>query len=138
MGSSAVFVFAIAAAVGFAAGGGVFRFPQDPSRSFVKRIIGLPSETVAMEGRVTRIINETHPEGFVIEEPYIPPSNRENHLSITVGEDEYFVLGDNRRVSADSRSWGVLPREDIVGRAVIRLFPLDQISVLPGESRYEE
>lgn len=114
----------------------VFRFPQDPSRSFIKRIIGLPGETVAMEGRAVRIINDAHPEGFVITEPYILQSDRENHVRITVSENEYFVLGDNRDESADSRVWGLLPRDLIIGRAVARLYPLGDIGINPGGTIY--
>lgn len=118
----------------------VFDLPQEGGRSLIKRVIGIPGETVILNGQSVTIVNEKHPKGFTLEEPYLDPKNLEgsNDMRVTLGEDEYFVLGDNRRVSADSRIWGTLARENIVGRALIRLYPLDQISLLPGEARYEE
>jgi signal peptidase I len=114
----------------------VFRFPQDPSRSFIKRVIGLPGETVSMEGKVIRIINDEKPKGFIIDEPYLVPSDRDNSMRITIGVNEYFVLGDNRDESADSRIWGLLPHDNIIGRAVVRLYPLNNIDVNPGSVSY--
>lgn len=118
----------------------VFDLPQDGGRSLIKRIIGLPGETVVLRGDSVSIINDEHPQGFTLEEPYLNPENLggATGMDITLKDDEFFVLGDNRRVSADSRSWGVLPREEIVGRALVRLYPFNKISVLPGEARYEE
>lgn len=118
----------------------VFDLPQEGGRSLIKRVIGLPGETVLLRGQSVTVINEKHPDGFTLEEPYLDPKNLEgrNDMRTTLGEDEYFVLGDNRRVSADSRIWGTLARENIVGRAFIRLYPLEQIGILPGEARYEE
>ena len=118
----------------------VFDLPQEGGRSLIKRIIGLPGETVVLEGQSVTIVNEGHPQGFTLEEPYLDPKNLEgrNDMRITLGADEYFVLGDNRRVSADSRIWGTLAREHIVGRAFVRLYPLNQIGFLPGKARYDE
>lgn len=118
----------------------VFDLPQEGGRSLIKRVIGLPEETVVLKGQSVTIVNEKHPEGLTLAEPYLDPKNLEgiNDMRVTLSTDEYFVLGDNRRVSADSRLWGTLAREHIVGRALIRLYPLDQISLLPGEARYKE
>ena len=118
----------------------VFDLPQEGGRSLIKRVIGLPGETVVLKGQSVTVINETHPDGFVLDEPYLDPGNLtgSNDMRVTLSADEYFVLGDNRRVSADSRLWGTLPRDAIVGRALIRLYPFDLISILPAESRYKE
>lgn len=118
----------------------VFDLPQEGGRSLIKRVIGLPGETVILQSQSVIIVNEKHPDGITLLEPYLDPKNLEgrNDLRMTLGEDEYFVLGDNRRVSADSRLWGTLARENIVGRAFVRLYPLEQISILPGEARYAE
>ncbi len=118
----------------------VFDLPQEGGRSLIKRVIGLPGETVVLEGQNVIIINKNHPDGYTLEEPYLNPANLvgENDMRVTLGTGEYFVLGDNRRVSADSRTWGKLPREAIVGRALIRLYPFSMISILPSEARYEE
>ena len=118
----------------------VFDLPQNENRALIKRIIGLPGDTVVLAGQKITITNAEHPDGFTLEEPYLDPANLEgsNQLSMTLSDDEYFVLGDNRRVSADSRIWGALPREDIVGRVFMRLYPLNKISFFPEESRYLE
>jgi len=118
----------------------VFDLPQDAGRSLIKRVIGLPGETVTLKGQSVTIVNAEHPQGFTLEEPYLDPANLggSNNMTATLEKDQYFVLGDNRRVSADSRIWGTLPREDIVGRVFLRLFPLSGISIVPGESRYQE
>lgn len=118
----------------------VLDLPQDTSRALIKRVIGLPGETVSLTGTSVTIINAEHPDGFVLTEPYLDPQNLggPTDIKVTLGADQYYVLGDNRRVSADSRSWGVLPREDIVGRAFLRLFPFNQIGILPGTVRYND
>lgn len=109
-------------------------------RTLIKRIIGLPGETIIVNGEGVRIINEEHPQGFVIDEPYIDPHNLggPSGMSLTLQADEYFVLGDNRRVSSDSRTWGILPYDDIVGRVIVRLFPLTRAGVFPGDMKYAD
>jgi len=118
----------------------IFDLPQEGGRSLIKRIIGLPGETVILKGQSITIVNDKHPEGLTLEEPYLDPENLSgsNNMQVTLAPEQYFVLGDNRRVSADSRLWGTLPREQIVGRAFLRLYPLDKISLLPAEARYSE
>ena len=118
----------------------IFDLPQDHSRALIKRVIGLPGDTVILSGSSpsVRIIDATHPDGFELKEPYLDPGNLggASNMRVTLGNDQYFVLGDNRKVSADSRLWGILPRNDIVGRVFLRLYPFTDIGVLPGEARY--
>lgn len=110
----------------------IFRYPRDPSKFFIKRIIGLPGDTITIENATVTITNEAHPDGFVLDEPYIKSMAPAPKLTETLGEREYFVMGDNRDQSSDSRAWGVLQEERIVGRALIRLFPPDELDYLPG------
>jgi signal peptidase I len=116
----------------------VFNLPQDTNRALIKRIIGLPGETVVLSGGAITIINSQHPQGFTITEPYLDPKNLGgvNEMRMTLGADQYFVLGDNRHVSSDSRIWGALPRKDIVGRVLLRLYPFNEIGLLPAQARY--
>ncbi len=118
----------------------VFDLPQDTTRALIKRVIGLPGETVIIAGNDVKIVNEANPDGFVLSEPYLDPNNLggPSNMSVKLAPGQYFVLGDNRKVSADSRTWGILPEEDIVGRAVLRLFPFNMIGALPGQARYEQ
>lgn len=109
----------------------IFKYPNDPSRFFIKRIIGLPNETVQIKGDVVKIINTEHPEGFVLKEDYVNEKFSVNQTYKT-GTDEYFVMGDNRNKSSDSRSWGMLPRKLMVGRAYVRLLPIKSMDYLPG------
>lgn len=98
---------------------------------YIKRIIGLPGETVLVRNGEVTIINKQYPNGFVLKEPYLKfESNR--GAEYTLGTDEYFVMGDNRPVSSDSRNWGPLKGSEITGRAFLRLYPFSQIQLLPG------
>lgn len=110
----------------------IFRYPRDPSKYFIKRVIGEPGDTVSIENGTVTIINEAHPDGMALEEPYAEPTPLAPKLVETLGQREYFVMGDNRDESSDSRSWGVLQEERIVGRAYIRLFPPSVVDYLPG------
>jgi len=118
----------------------VFTQPQDTSRSLIKRVIGLPGETLRISGSQVTIFNESHPEGLILTEPYVSSKNAStgDFFETTLDATEYFVLGDNRRVSSDSRIWGALPYENVTGRVDARLFPIEAISILPGKAQYQE
>ena len=109
----------------------VFRYPNDPSKSFIKRIIGLPGETVVMKDNAVRIINAENPEGFIIDQSYVTHTSPASFEKKLAG-DEYFVMGDNRAESFDSRFWGPLPKKYILGKPIVRLWPISQIGLLPG------
>jgi signal peptidase I len=109
----------------------VFRYPGDPSKFFIKRIIGLPGETVDIKGNDVTITNAAHPQGFKLDQPFVKnPANNDTHFVLT--NDEYFVMGDNRSASSDSRYWGAVPKNLLTGRAFLRLWPISQIDILPG------
>jgi len=110
----------------------VFRYPKDPSKFFIKRIIGIPGDIVDIKGNVVTLSNDSHPEGIVLDESYILAMAPNTILKEKLGVQEYFVMGDNRDASSDSRMWGVLPRENIVGRAFLRLFPFPKVGIFPG------
>jgi signal peptidase I len=112
----------------------IFKYPKDPSKYFIKRVIGLPGETVSIVNGVVSIINNDNKEGFELNEPYIK-FDKKDDSRITLDDEEYFVMGDNRLGSADSRLWGPMPEEDIVGRPLVRLFPLGKIGWMPGDER---
>ncbi len=111
----------------------VFKPPFDDKTYFIKRIIGLPGETVIVDNAGITIKNAEHPQGFKLNEPYVS-SSRDNAVTTVLDNDNYFVMGDNRQVSSDSRNWGPLPKEDISGRALFRLFPLSSIDYMPGKA----
>lgn len=110
----------------------IFRYPRDPSKYFIKRVIGLPGDTVIVEDSKVMIKNVANPEGFYLDEPYVRSMRTPERIEQTLGNREYFVMGDNRDESSDSRAWGVLQKERIVGRAFLRLFPPTAVDVLPG------
>jgi signal peptidase I len=110
----------------------IFRYPRDTSKFFIKRLIGIPGDTLSIDGNVLTIENEEHPEGIIVDEPYVNTMTPSTQLTEVLREGEYFVMGDNRDQSSDSRKWGILSRDKIVGRALIRLFPLQSVGVFPG------
>lgn len=106
----------------------IFKYPLNPKKYFIKRIIGLPTEIVSIKEGLVTIINSEYPEGLRLDEPYVK-LKKDDSLSYTLGQGEYFVLGDNRAGSADSRVWGSVPEENIIGRPIFRLFPP---AIFPG------
>ena len=113
----------------------IFKFPDDTTKYFIKRVIGLPGETVQIEGSKVTIKNKANPQGFDLTENYITPANfPQDHVLTTLGANQYFVMGDNRGASYDSRAWGPVDKSLIIGRPIIRLYPFNKISVFPGEA----
>lgn len=112
----------------------IFKYPKDPSKYFIKRIVGMPGETIRIEMGVITIINKENPDGFIYDEPYLTRENRTiDTLERGLKDDQYFVLGDNRKASSDSRIWGPLDEEFIVGRAIIRVLPVTEVGIFPGD-----
>lgn len=110
----------------------VLRYPRDPKTFFIKRIVGMPGETVSLKSGKVFIKNSENPGGFELPEAYVKNRSGETE-DYKVGEDEYFVMGDNRTASFDSRGWGPLNEKMIVGRAILRLLPLKQVGIYPGD-----
>jgi len=110
----------------------VFRYPKNPSTFFIKRIIGTPGDTLTIDGNVVTITNQAHPNGYILDEPYIASMSPSTFITEKLGDREYFVMGDNRDRSSDSRTWGILQRENIIGKTFLRLFPFDVLGALPG------
>jgi signal peptidase I len=110
----------------------IFKYPKEPSTFFIKRVIGLPNETIIMDSGKLIIKNEALPGGFFLDEPYIKESI-DDTFTIILKNDEYFVMGDNRKHSSDSRIWGPLNDKFVVGKAFLRLFPINKFGIHPGD-----
>jgi signal peptidase I len=117
----------------------IFRNPNDTKIFFIKRIIGLPGETVDVKSGINEvtITNKEHPEGFKLDQSFIVNTGGiDAHM--VLGEKEYFVMGDNRPASSDSRYWGVVPKKLLIGRAFLRLLPINKIDFMPGSLNVTE
>lgn len=110
----------------------VFRYPNDTKKFFIKRIIGLPDETIDIKDGEITVRNREYPDGFTLEQPFIQNHSSEN-VHFELKDNEYFVMGDNRNASSDSRYWGAVSRKLLIGRAFLRLFPINKIDFLPGD-----
>ncbi len=107
--------------------------PTNTSQFYVKRVVALPGEQVQFKNGKVVVYSDAHPEGETLQESYIPedmPSDGQTGERVTVPSGSYYVLGDNRPHSNDSRFWGALPRANIVGRAWLVLWPLKDLAVL--------
>ena len=118
----------------------VFKFPpsagvpQEVGKDLIKRVIGLPGDTVMENDSVVTISDAIGSTTEVLDQSYVADAQKmPGNFSITLKADQYFVMGDNRANSYDSRYWGVLPREDIIGEPILRLWPISEIGILPGD-----
>ena len=104
----------------------VFWYPKDPSVSFIKRVVGVPGDTVELR-RGSLFVNERR-----VDEDYVRPhfNDDESHSKVNVAKGYYYVLGDHRNSSNDSRSWGEVPEKYIYGKAVFRFWPLSKIGFI--------
>jgi len=113
----------------------VFKYPNDPSQYFIKRIIALPGETFKLQGGKIYITNVTHPDGFILDESdYLPNIYTQGNEEITLSASEYFVMGDNRSSSLDSRIFGPINSSFIIGRTWVRGWPLNRVQVFKTPS----
>jgi signal peptidase I len=115
----------------------VFEYPNDPSIYYIKRIIVLPGENFSIKDGKVFVENASNPKGLYVNDSFVAAdhSSYDNIATTTMDTTHYFVMGDNRSQSSDSRFWGPLDRHFIIGRPIVRLLPITAISVLPGEEQ---
>ncbi len=110
----------------------VFKYPEDTKEYFLKRIIALPGERVKVSAGQITIYNNQHPEGLVLDEPYLPKDlSTVGEQTISVSANQYFVLGDNRPNSFDSRRFGTVDKSLVIGRVFFRGWPLNRAEIIP-------
>jgi signal peptidase I len=109
----------------------VFRYPKDETKFFIKRIVGLPGEKIKVSGGKVVVFNPEHPNGTVLDESdYLGKGfQTAKDVTVSIPEDEYFVMGDNRSFSFDSRDWGPLKKDEIIGKVMIRAWPLGETKI---------
>lgn len=101
----------------------VFRYPKNPSSSYIKRVVGLPGETIEIKDNQIRVNDVLLDEAYVSFQTETLIKNETGELKLELGDNQYFVMGDNRQHSSDSREWGVLPKENIIGKSWLVVFP---------------
>ena len=102
----------------------VFHWPQDTTKDLIKRVIGLPGDTIVITRDTVQV------NGVVLKEPYIKEADNPQGARLVVPTNDYFVLGDNRPVSDDSRDWGYVPRSYIIGKAVLVYWPVNNWQII--------
>ena len=105
----------------------IFRPPVNLRAYYIKRVIGLPEETIKIEDGKIYVLNSEYPKGFLMNEAYLPLQSTPGNYEFKLNKDEYFVLGDNRDESYDSRKWGPIHKQQIAGRVLIRVMPMREI-----------
>jgi signal peptidase I len=118
----------------------VFRYPHNPQEFFIKRIVGLPGEKVKiLDGKIL-VYNSAHPDGFALDEGYLPADVKTLNISeedeVALESDEFFVLGDNRNQSKDSRSFGPVNKSFIIGKVIFRGWPFDKVKLFTSDIVY--
>lgn len=101
-------------------------------KHLIKRVIGKPGERIVVKRGVTTIYNRENPDGFILEEPYVEYKDMQKDVDITLDDHHYFVMGDNRAQSYDSRDWGALDQANIRGQVLFRVYPFRQAGYEPG------
>ena len=104
----------------------VFRYPKDLSRDFIKRVIALPGDTVEIKEGHVYVNNSQLDEGYLTDQPHYSEAAQK------IPPAQYFVLGDNRNASSDSHVWGLVPEENIIGKAWVTYWPVDQLGIVPN------
>lgn len=113
----------------------VFKYPRDPSQYFIKRVIGLPGDTVEIVDGKVKIYNKEHANGFLLDErSYLDQDRTVPNRTVTLKDNEYFLMGDNRAASLDSRIFGPVDRSYIVGKVLLRGYPIDRWKVFSPPS----
>lgn len=108
----------------------IFKYPLDHSQYYIKRLVGLPNETIEIKDNQVIIYNLDNPQGIILDESaYLgEEAITWGNLKVELGSEEYFALGDNRQASSDSRQWGTIPEDNLIGRVWLRVWPFDKIS----------
>lgn len=115
----------------------VFRYPENPDINYIKRVIGLPGDKIEIENGKIRIWPEDSKDSIILREDYLAPNTfTSGDIEVTLGEDEYFVMGDNRGNSSDSRDWGALSEKNIIGHSWLVIFPTSKFGIVP-QAEYE-
>lgn len=119
----------------------VFRYPKNPSQFYIKRIIGLPGETIQIKNEQVIIYDKNkrlHPWGLALDETgYLQKGEiTKGNIDLELGDNEYFVLGDNRQASSDSRYWGALDEKFIIGKVWLRAWPFNEARVFSEKINY--